>query len=47
MIIELEEDENGNLILPLGDELCSELGWKVGDTILWTDLGDEIGRAHV
>lgn len=40
MIIELEEDENGNLILPLGDELCSELGWKVGDTILWTDLGD-------
>lgn len=40
MIIELEEDENGNLILPLGDELCSELGWKVGDTIVWTDLGD-------
>ena len=40
MIIELEEDENGNLILPLGDELCSEFGWKVGDTIIWTDLGD-------
>jgi len=40
MIIELEQDENGDLILPLGDELCSEFGWKVGDTIIWTDLGD-------
>ena len=40
MIVELEQDENGDLILPLGDELCSELGWKVGDTIVWTDLGD-------
>lgn len=40
MIVELEQDENGDLILPLGDELCSELGWKVGDTIQWTDNGD-------
>ena len=40
MIIELEQDENSDLILPLGDELCSELGWEIGDTIVWTDLGD-------
>lgn len=40
MIIELEEDENGNLILPLGDELCDELGWKIGDTIQFIDNGD-------
>ena len=40
MIVELEQDENGDLILPLGDELCSELGWKVGDTIQWIDNGD-------
>lgn len=40
MIIELEKDENGNLILPLGDELCAELGWEIGDTIQWTDNGD-------
>ena len=40
MIVELEKDENGDLILPLGDALCAELGWKVGDTIQWIDNGD-------
>lgn len=40
MIVNLEKDENGDLILPIGDELCSELGWKVGDTIEWIDNGD-------
>lgn len=40
MIIELETDENGNLILPLSDELCAEAGWKIGDTIEWIDNGD-------
>lgn len=40
MIITLEKDENGDLILPLGDELCAELGWKIGDTIKWIDNGD-------
>lgn len=40
MIVELEQDENGDLILPLSDELCAEAGWKIGDTIEWIDNGD-------
>ena len=40
MIIQLETDENGDLILPLSDELCAEAGWKIGDTIQWIDNGD-------
>ena len=40
MIVQLETDENGDLILPLGDELCSELGWKIGDTIEWIPQED-------
>jgi hypothetical protein len=40
MIVSLEEDSEGNLILPLGDELCDELGWKIGDTIEWIDNND-------
>ena len=40
MIVTLEHDENGDLILPLSDELCDELGWKIGDTIQWTDNND-------
>jgi hypothetical protein len=40
MIVYLEKDENGDLILPLGDELCAQVGWKVGDTIEWIDNGN-------
>jgi hypothetical protein len=40
MIVYLETDENGDLILPLSDELCAEAGWKIGDTIEWIDNGD-------
>ena len=40
MIVTLEKDENDNLILPLSDEMCTELGWKIGDTIEWIDNGD-------
>jgi len=40
MIVTLEKDENGELILPLSDELMKELGWKIGDTIEWIDNKD-------
>lgn len=40
MIIELQRDENGDLILPLSDELCAEAGWNIGDTIEWIDNND-------
>jgi hypothetical protein len=33
------EGEDGD-ILPLPDELMAELGWKVGDTIEFEDLGN-------
>jgi hypothetical protein len=38
----LIEDPNDpeQLILDLGQELCDELGWAVGDTLVWTDLKD-------
>lgn len=36
----IEADENGDLILPLPPELIAELGWKVGDTIVW-DIDEE------
>lgn len=41
MIVEVEIDpETNEYILPLGEELCAEMGWVVGDTILWTDNKD-------
>ncbi len=39
-IVKLEQDENGELILPLDEKMCKELGWEIGDTILWNDNGD-------
>ena len=39
-IIELAENDNGEVILPLDDEIFAETGWEIGDTIKWTDNGD-------
>lgn len=36
----IEGDLSGDLILPLDDEIFAETGWKIGDTIKWTDNGD-------
>ena len=38
--VELEEDENGELILPLPDELLKEMNWKEGDQLNFTDNKD-------
>jgi hypothetical protein len=39
-VVTIQEDENGELILPLGEGVCEELGWKIGDTLDWKDNGD-------
>ena len=38
--VTIEEDENGDLILPVSDKICAELGWKIGDTLRWTSNQD-------
>jgi len=38
--VELADDGNGNLMLPLNDAALAECDWKEGDTVVWTDLGD-------
>lgn len=34
-------DSAGELILQLDDELCKEMGWKVGDDLIWKQLDNE------
>ena len=36
----VEDPVTGELLLDLGNELCAELGWQVGDTLVWTDNKD-------
>ena len=35
-----DPDNPGELLLDLGNELCAQLGWQVGDTIEWIDRKD-------
>jgi len=36
----IQDPDSGDLILDLGDELCREAGWQVGDTLEWIDAGN-------
>ncbi|MFX0209629.1 MAG: AbrB/MazE/SpoVT family DNA-binding domain-containing protein [Candidatus Hodarchaeota archaeon] len=40
--IELIEDENGDLILPIPEEVIETLGWKEDDLLTWDIKGDGI-----
>ena len=40
MIVKLEQDENGDLLLPLSEEVLKCVGWKVGDIIIWNENKD-------
>jgi hypothetical protein len=35
-----DPDNPGEYLLDLGLELCSNLGWQPGDTIIWIDNED-------
>jgi ABC-type lipoprotein release transport system permease subunit len=39
---QLHEDPEfpGEFMLDLGDDLVNQLGWKIGDTVTWTDNQD-------
>lgn len=36
----VEDPQTGDLLLDLTEELCNEMGWSVGDNIVWEDRGD-------
>ena len=40
MIAPIIEDSNGELILQFPDDMMEELGWEVGDNLVWKQLDD-------
>jgi hypothetical protein len=37
----LEEDaETGDLVMPIPPELLAQLGWNVGETLIWQPMKD-------
>jgi hypothetical protein len=39
-IVTLDEDENGDLVVPIPDDIMTELGWQDGDLLEW-DIEDD------
>lgn len=37
--VEVQQDGE-DMLLPLPEELLKQVGWKEGDTLIWTDNGD-------
>lgn len=35
--VELQQDENGDLILPLNPDILAQMGWDEGDTLIWEE----------
>jgi bifunctional DNA-binding transcriptional regulator/antitoxin component of YhaV-PrlF toxin-antitoxin module len=41
-ILEVEEDDQGDLFLTFPDELMEEMGWREGDILNWDVQGEGI-----
>ena len=41
-IIEVEEANNGDVVISLPDEICEELNWQEGDILEWNLKGNGI-----
>lgn len=37
MIVEVKVDANGDYIIEFPDELMKEVGWEIGDTLIWEE----------
>jgi bifunctional DNA-binding transcriptional regulator/antitoxin component of YhaV-PrlF toxin-antitoxin module len=46
-ILEVEEDENGELYITFPDEVIEELGWQEGDILNWDVKGEGIVLSKV
>jgi hypothetical protein len=40
--VTLDEDENGDLLMPIPEELFNELGWEEDDLLEWIVEDDQI-----
>lgn len=38
----LEDDGHGNVILPIPDEVCDELGWEIDDVLSYSIDGESL-----
>jgi len=41
-ILEVQEDDNGDLFITFPEEIIEELGWEEGDILEWNLKGDGV-----
>jgi bifunctional DNA-binding transcriptional regulator/antitoxin component of YhaV-PrlF toxin-antitoxin module len=46
-IIEVQEDQDGELFIEFPDEIIEELGWQEGDLLSWDVKGEGIVLSRV
>ena len=46
-IIEIEEDQDGELFIQFPEELIEEFGWETGDILSWNLKGDGVILSRV
>ena len=39
----VQEDEDGELFIEFPDDLLTEMNWKSGDQLIWTEMPNGIG----
>lgn len=39
-VLEVQEDEQGEKLIELPEDLLAETGWKEGDVLVWSDNKD-------
>ena len=39
-VLEVQEDEQGEKLIELPEDLLAEAGWKEGDVLVWSDNKD-------
>ncbi len=39
-VLEVQEDEQGEKLIELPEDLLTEAGWKEGDVLIWSDNKD-------
>lgn len=39
-VVPVEQDSNGDMMITFNDAMLNQMGWDVGDKLIWEELSD-------